>query len=54
LDDATLADLEKAVDQFILEFQTGEGKPLVSPGTEVFEELEADEIEQAQIVKQRR
>ena len=54
LDDDTLAALEKAVDDFILEFQTGDGKPLVGPGTEVFEQIDADEIEQEQIVKQRR
>ena len=54
LDDDTLAALEKAVDDFILEFQTGDGKPLVGPGTEVFEQIEAEEIEQEQIVKQRR
>ncbi len=54
LDDDTLAALEKAVDAFILEFQTGDGKPLVGPGTEVFEQIEAEEIEQEQIVKQRR
>jgi F-type H+-transporting ATPase subunit alpha len=54
LDDDTTAALDKAIDTFKLEFQTGEGKPLNSVGTEVFEELEAEEIEQERIVKQKR
>ncbi len=54
LDDATLADLSAAIDAFKLEFQTGDGKPLLSVGTEVFEELEAGEIVQEVIVKQKR
>jgi F-type H+-transporting ATPase subunit alpha len=51
LDDDTEAALDKAVEQFKLEFQTGEGKPL---GTEVFEEIAEEEIEQEQIVRQKR
>ncbi len=54
LDDDTTKALEAAVDKFKLEFQTGDGKPLMSVGTEVFEELPAEEIEQEQIVKQKR
>ncbi|MDH6180556.1 F-type H+-transporting ATPase subunit alpha [Microbacteriaceae bacterium SG_E_30_P1] len=54
LDDNTVAELEAAVDKFKLEFQTGEGKPLNSVGTEVFEEIEPEEIEQERIVKQKR
>ena len=54
LDDDTVAELEKAVDAFKLEFQTGEGKPLVAAGNEQFEELEEEEIEQEKIVKGRR
>ncbi|MDO7881517.1 F0F1 ATP synthase subunit alpha [Salinibacterium soli] len=54
LDDDTTAALDSAIDAFKLEFQTGEGKPLNSVGSEVFEEIEAEDIEQAQIVKQKR
>lgn len=54
LDDDTTAALDAAVDKFKLEFQTGEGKPLLSVGTEVFEEIAEEEIEQEVIVKQKR
>jgi F-type H+-transporting ATPase subunit alpha len=54
LDDDTAKALDAAVDKFKLEFQTGDGKPLLSVGTEVFEELPVEEIEQEKIVKQRR
>jgi F-type H+-transporting ATPase subunit alpha len=54
LDDDTTKALGEAVDKFKLEFQTGEGKPLISAGKEVFEEIEPEEIEQAQIVKGKR
>lgn len=54
LDKDTIAELDAAVDQFKLEFQTGEGKPLLSVGTEVFEEIAEEEIEQEQIVRQKR
>jgi F-type H+-transporting ATPase subunit alpha len=54
LDDDTTAALDAAVDTFKLEFQTGEGKPLLSVGTEVFEEIAEEEIEQEVIVKQKR
>ena len=54
LDDDTTKALDEAVDKFKLEFQTGEGKPLNSAGTEVFEEIEPEDIAQEQIVKQKR
>ncbi|MGX5681309.1 F0F1 ATP synthase subunit alpha [Schumannella luteola] len=54
LDDDTTAALDSAIDKFKLEFQTGEGKPLNSVGSEVFEEIEAEDIEQERIVKQKR
>ena len=54
LDDETTAALDAAVDKFKLEFQTGDGKPLTSVGPEQFEEIEAEEIEQENIVKQKR
>ncbi|QEE61750.1 F0F1 ATP synthase subunit alpha [Salinibacterium sp. dk2585] len=54
LDDNTVDELSAAVEKFKLEFQTGEGKPLISAGNEQFEELEADEVHQEKIVKQKR
>ncbi len=54
LDDDTAKALDEGVDKFKLEFQTGEGKPLNSVGTEVFAEIEPEEIEQEKIVKQKR
>ena len=54
LDDETTAELDKAVDAFKLEFQTGEGKPLASVGSERFDAIEAEEVVQEQIVKQKR
>ncbi|AWB88826.1 F0F1 ATP synthase subunit alpha [Salinibacterium hongtaonis] len=54
LDDNTAADLAAAVDKFKLEFQTGEGKPLISAGREEFTELEAEDVNQEKIVKQKR
>jgi F-type H+-transporting ATPase subunit alpha len=54
LDDDTVAALDEGVDKFKLEFQTGEGKPLASVGTEQFEAIEPENIAQEQIVKQKR
>jgi len=54
LDDDTTKALDAAVDKFKLEFQTGDGKPLLSVGTEVFEEIAVEDIEQEKIVKQKR
>jgi F-type H+-transporting ATPase subunit alpha len=54
LDDDTTATLDAAVDKFKLEFQTGEGKPLISAGTEEFDSAEPEDINQEKIVKQRR
>ncbi len=54
LDDDTVKALDEGVDKFKLEFQTGEGKPLASVGTEQFEAIEPENIAQEQIVKQRR
>ena len=53
-DDKTAATLEKEVDKFKLEFQTGDGKPLASAGKEVFVELEAEDVNQEKIVRQKR
>ncbi len=46
--------MDKAVDQFKLEFQTGEGKPLASVGSEKFEPAKAEDVNQEQIVKGKR
>ncbi|WP_460947019.1 F0F1 ATP synthase subunit alpha [Okibacterium endophyticum] len=54
LDDDTVAILDAEVDKFKLEFQTGEGKPLNGPGSEQFEELPEEDVNQEKIVKGRR
>lgn len=54
LDDATVAELTAAVDTFKLEFQTGEGKPLASVGSEKFDAIAAEDVNQEKIVKGRR
>lgn len=54
LDEKTEEALGQAVDKFKLEFQTGEGKPLISAGHEEFEEIAPEDIAQEQIVKKRR
>ncbi|GAA2040106.1 F0F1 ATP synthase subunit alpha [Agromyces tropicus] len=54
LSDETVATLESEVDTFKLEFQTGEGKPLASVGSEKFEAIDEEEVGQEKIVKGRR
>ncbi|MGN6503396.1 MAG: F0F1 ATP synthase subunit alpha, partial [Pseudolysinimonas sp.] len=54
LDDATKADLEKAVDAFSATFQTSEGGSLNAPGKEEFEATEVEDVNQEKIVKSRR
>ncbi|WP_308799749.1 F0F1 ATP synthase subunit alpha [Agromyces silvae] len=54
LDDDTVAKLDSAVDAFKLEFQTGEGKPLASVGSEQFEAIAEEDVNQEKIVKGRR
>jgi F-type H+-transporting ATPase subunit alpha len=54
LDDATVAELTAAVDKFKLEFQTGEGKPLASVGSEKFDAIAEEDVNQEKIVKGRR
>ncbi|GAA4060329.1 F0F1 ATP synthase subunit alpha [Agromyces indicus] len=54
LSDETVATLESEVDKFKLEFQTGEGKPLASVGSEQFEAIAEEEVVQEKIVKGRR
>jgi F-type H+-transporting ATPase subunit alpha len=50
----TEATLKEAVTAFKLEFQTGEGKPLIVAGHESAEALDEAEVEQEQIVRQKR
>ncbi len=54
LDDDTKAALEKAVDDFKLGFQTGDGSSLNAPGKETFEATEVEDVNQEKIVKSRR
>jgi F-type H+-transporting ATPase subunit alpha len=54
LDDDTVAELEKAVEKFKAEFQTGDGRTLDAPGSEQFDEIPLDDINQEKIVKSRR
>ena len=54
LSDETVGQLDKSIDQFKLEFQTGEGKPLASAGREEFAPADAEDINQEKIVKGRR
>ena len=54
LDDATVVELDKAVDAFKLEFQTSEGLSLNAAGSEAFDAAEVEDINQEQIVKQKR
>lgn len=54
LDDDTVAELEKAVEAFKKEFQTGDGRGLDAPGSEQFDEIPLDDINQEKIVKSRR
>ncbi|GAA1748552.1 F0F1 ATP synthase subunit alpha [Agromyces humatus] len=54
LSDETVAQLESSVETFKQEFQTGEGKPLASVGSEQFEAIAAEDVNQEKIVKSRR
>ncbi|SFR87269.1 ATP synthase F1 subcomplex alpha subunit [Agromyces sp. CF514] len=54
LSDETVSTLESSVDKFKLEFQTGEGKPLASVGSEQFEPIDAESVNQEQVVKSKR
>ena len=54
LSDETVAELDKGVEAFKLEFQTGEGKALDSVGVEVFDEARPDEMSREKIVRQKR
>ena len=54
LDDDTVAELGKVVDDFTLEFQGGGGQHIDEPGHEEFKAADVDDVNQEQIVKGRR
>ena len=54
LDDDTPAALDEGGDAFKQQFQTSDGKQLASVGKESFEAADRDDVEQAQITKNRR
>jgi F-type H+-transporting ATPase subunit alpha len=54
LDDDSVAILEREVDAFKLGFETGDGKPLIGPGSERYEAIEEEEVDQERIVTARR
>ena len=54
LDDATVAELDRAVDAFVLEFQGGKGQAINKPGHEEVAAASADDVNQEKIVKGRR
>jgi F-type H+-transporting ATPase subunit alpha len=54
LSDEIVEQLESGVDKFKLEFQTGEGKPLASVGSERFDASAKEDVNQEKIVKGRR
>ncbi|MGT2424744.1 F0F1 ATP synthase subunit alpha [Amnibacterium kyonggiense] len=54
LDDDTVAALDESVDAFKKEFTTGEGKALASVGKESFESADREDVEQAQITRNKR
>src|SRR5690606_30594034 len=54
LDDATLAELDKVTDAFVLEFQGGKGQAINQPGHEEVAAANVDDVNQEKIVKGRR
>jgi F-type H+-transporting ATPase subunit alpha len=54
LDDDTVAALNESVDEFKKGFTTGEGQPLASIGKESFEATDREDVEQAQITRNKR
>jgi len=54
LDDATKAELEKEVDKFVIAFQGSGAGGLGTPGSEEFDALENEDINQEKIVKRKR
>ncbi len=54
LDDDTKAELEKEVDKFVVAFQASGAEGLGQPGSEEFDAMEAEDINQEKIVKRKR
>jgi F-type H+-transporting ATPase subunit alpha len=54
LSDDTVAAMHESIDEFKKQFTTGEGKPLASVGKESFEAADRDDVEQAQITRNKR
>ncbi|MGW9114746.1 F0F1 ATP synthase subunit alpha [Microbacterium sp. NPDC055683] len=54
LEDDVVAELEKQVDRFVLEFKQGDGTHLTDAGREEFAAAAADDVNQEQIVKGRK
>ena len=54
LDDDTVAELGKVVDDFVVQFQGGGGQHIDEPGREEFKAADAEDVNQEQIVKGRR
>ena len=54
LEDETKAELEKVVDEFVLEFQSGKGVNIAAPGHEEFAAAGHEDVGQEQIVKGRK
>lgn len=54
LDDKTKAAMEKEVDAFVIAFQGSGADGLGAPGSEEFDALEDEEINQEKIVKRKR
>ena len=54
LDDDTKAELEKEVDKFVIAFQASGAEGLGKPGSEEFDAIEAEDINQEKIVKRKR
>lgn len=54
LDDDTKASLEKEIDKFVIAFQGSGGSGIGAPGSEGFDALDADDINQEKIVKRKR
>jgi F-type H+-transporting ATPase subunit alpha len=54
LDDDTVAELGRVVDEFTTEFQAGEDKGIDAPGHEEFKAADAEDVNQERIVKGRK
>jgi len=54
LDDDTKAELEKEVDKFVVAFQGSGAEGLGAPGSEEFDEIPEEDINQEKIVKRKR